>query len=221
MKTTTITTTLLLALTSTAAFADTVCRTEGEASISPFAIDAPQKSLGIIFAPPEDEHHGNEKIIRTGNELGTSTGVIEGSDIVFRGRPSVGGLVYGTYPDWDGKETTARAMIEVSINWKPDGREVCTKHKQVFSKGRKCVRREMEYFPTSFVLDLTTEAGTKRHYIHTFQNINQANHWTIVTPTLRCFGPIEKFEARILDLNGGEVAEFRVHKIKYTGTWKY
>lgn len=224
MKTTAIIATLLLTITSSGAFAETVCRTEGEASISSTGISltafSEKLSLTMVSDGPRDAFDWSDTFAKLGSELRTSTGVIEGNDIIFRGRPAVGGLVYGAYPDWDGSEVVAQARLEVSINWKPDAKEVCTKHKTVFGKGRKCVQKGLEDFPTSFVLDMTTDVGQHRYYIHSFQNVNQLSHGMIVTPQLRCLGPINKFEVRILDLNGGEV-EFKVHKVEYTAFGKY
>lgn len=198
---------------SSLAFAETACRVEGEASLNNFTIDFGSTSE-IFPNDPSDAFKATDKFTKLGNELGTSTGTFEGTDLVFRGRPAVGGMVQGVYPSWDGTQVEVWTKIEFSTNWKPDGTEICTKHKTVFGKGRKCVEKAIQCSTTSFVVDLTTDAGTRRHYVKQFMNVNQANHSTIIMPHLVCNGPVNNFEVRVLDLNGGEV-EFKVHKIFY------
>ncbi len=205
---------------STLAFAETSCFTETEAAINAFSIKPGFSE--ILTGNPTDLYDKTEKFTKLGSELSTTTGSVEvgGTDLIFKGRPTVGALVQGAYPSWEGSQVDVWTSIEFSTNWKPDGREVCTQHKTVFAHGRKCVKKEMEYSPTSFVVDLTTGAGTHMHYAKVFTNVNQANHYTINMPRLRCDGPVNNFEVRVRDLIGGDV-EFRVHKVTYSAGWKY
>jgi len=108
--------------------------------------------------------------------------------------------------------------LRVSIQWSPDGREVCTKHKTIPGKGRKCVEKGIELLPTSFIVDLATDSGSVIHYQKQFNNVNSLQNGYIDMPTLKCDGPINNFEARIRGLSGGQV-NFTVHAVEIVKTW--
>jgi len=157
-----------------------------------------------------------------GNALGSSIGgVVEGNDLVFRGRPTTGGFAYGIYPSVSGSRTAIQASMLVSIDWKPDAREVCTAHKfDKWTQKRTCVQKGIENVPTSFVVDITTNANGRPHYSKQFNNVNSLNRYWIDMPELICDGDINLYEARILDLNGGEVT-FKVHQMEFNKYWRY
>jgi hypothetical protein len=150
-----------------------------------------------------------------GDRLGTDIGVREGTDIVARG-PVRGGFVafVGNDIAAQGSLNEIESFIRVSINWSPDTREVCTKHKTVFGKGRKCVEKGIETLPTSFIVDITTDGGTVVHYRAQFNNVNNVQNALIVMPKLQCDTPINHYEARISGLAGGSV-EFKVHQMNF------
>lgn len=207
-------------VSAASAFAASTCHTEGDATIQ--AIVVYDSIVSDITSGPADGYDKTERFTKGGNELGTTIGHVDsnGMDLVFNGRPPLGGLAFGAYPSWDGSMVEVWTSIEFSTNWQPEGREVCTKHITVLGHGRKCVEKGIEYFPTSFIVDYTTDSGATLHYTKSFPISNNANHYTIFMPRLHCDGPVNNFETRVRDLNGGS-GEFRIHNIKYKSGWKF
>ncbi len=169
---------------------------------------------------PDELWTETERKIFLGSQLASQLGQIEGDDIVYRGRASAGFLLYGPYESLDGNPSVIKSSILLSMNWTPDGEEYCTgkKSKGLF-QGSTCKGKAWRTFPTSFMVEISTHAGTQVHYQKRFENVHHLDHAFIDLPELECDGAIENFEARIQGLEGGE-GTIVVHELVVDKLWK-
>jgi hypothetical protein len=209
---------LLLSLNAGAAYS--ACWVEGAASIrnrpdlNPAPLSGPQAATSEVTW---NEVEGNNY---SGSELRSSYAQGSGSDLVYSGPARDGFMLAGADIDVDGSMTGVKPHINFSTDWQPDQREVCTKHKTVFGKGRKCVEKGLESYPTSFIVDVTTNYGQQVHYQARFDNINSISNAIIDLPLLVCEGSISKYEVRIHGVTGGNLT-FNIHGVRYDRYIKY
>ncbi|MBC7531602.1 MAG: hypothetical protein H7318_08490 [Oligoflexus sp.] len=206
---------------TTQSFAD--CYTKGSAGVRGHPeFESTSGAQGAVSeVTSEAVWDDSEALPYLADHFGTEIAGHEGTDVAFHG-PVRGGFVVLGSGDINtvGSETAIQASMRLSIQWTPDSREVCTNHKTVPGKGRKCVKKGIETLPTSFVVDIVTDGGSVVHYKKQFNNVNSLQNGIIDFPELRCTGPINNFEVRVRELNGGQV-NFTVHEIVFNKFSKF
>lgn len=209
----------LLASLSTLAHAGE-CRVEGNAYIPGLDPNAASGEPGPIIGSWDQ----TETVDYLGAQLPGALGGPSGSDRTYSGPADATMFMFGPYRSFEGiAELGLSSRVEFSTNWRPDGREYCSKHKTRPNQSYVCVEKSMAYDPTSFVIDIAQNyngvLGTPI-YSAVFTNVNNFNHGTIYLPNLRCSGNVSQLEVRISGLTGGSV-DFTVHSLHLDARWRY